>query len=280
MSLGRLLSLAGAFALLFGLEAAARAATAENLYQAQTIVTGQSEENRGPGFARCLVDVLVKVSGDPRLLEDARVDALAQRAASFVHAYRYRDRMEGIPVHDEQGTRDRPYFLTVAFVPQRIDEALRVLGREAWTAPRPRVLVLLAVRNGAAAYLLSDDGRSGPGQREALLAAADKVGVPAALPAQAALAQEGLTFERVSAATLSELDAAAKRIGGDVVLAGTMIFSDAAQGWTADWRLPAQGQAHAWRIRGVNFDEAFRTGMRGAAQILSGHGAPGAPPAR
>jgi hypothetical protein len=31
---------------------------------------------------------------------------------------------------------------------------------------------------------------------------------------------------------------------------------------------------YRWQIRGVGFDDAFRNGMRGAVQVLSGHGQP------
>src|SRR5262245_57121556 len=81
----------------------------DDLYQAQTVVTGQGEANRAFGFAVCLKDVLVKVSGDLRLMRETRVDSLARNAGSFVRDFRYRDEQEGHPVRDEQGTRDRPY---------------------------------------------------------------------------------------------------------------------------------------------------------------------------
>jgi hypothetical protein len=250
------------------------AATVEDLYQAQAIITGQGEENRGTGFAQALTDVLVKVSGDPRLIEDPRVAAMGADAGTFVHAYRYRDRMEGLPVHDEQGTRDRPYDLTVDFHPEKIDAALRALGRKPWAASRPRVAVFLAVRNAAVTYVLADDGLRGPGQRDALQTASKRMGVPIALPNQAALDKAGLSFDNMPATDLSTLDAAAATIGGDLALAGSMAFSDEVHGWIADWRLSWQGKVHRWQVRGVNFDEAFRNAMRGTAQILSGNGQP------
>src|SRR5690349_14016037 len=46
------------------------AAAASELYRAQTIVTGQSEPNRSIGFAACLEDVLIKVSGALQLAGD------------------------------------------------------------------------------------------------------------------------------------------------------------------------------------------------------------------
>src|SRR5438552_13972107 len=76
---------------------AATAAEIEDLYQGQTIVTGEREETRGPGFAECLEDVLVKVSGDPRLIGDKRVAEMAQQAGAMVGEFRYHDRMAGIP---------------------------------------------------------------------------------------------------------------------------------------------------------------------------------------
>src|SRR5258708_31221082 len=82
--------------------------------------------------------------------------------------------MKGTPVHDEQGTRDRPFALTVAFDPPKIDAALRSLGRAPWPEPRPRLAVLLDVRDATAAYVLAEDGERAPGQRQALAAPAAK----------------------------------------------------------------------------------------------------------
>jgi hypothetical protein len=42
-------------------------ATAEDLYRAQTVVTGQGEANRMIGFASCMENVLIKVSGAQQL---------------------------------------------------------------------------------------------------------------------------------------------------------------------------------------------------------------------
>jgi uncharacterized protein len=252
----------------------ATAATVEDLYQAQTILTGQGEEGRPQGFAECLRDVLVKVSGDPRLLNDVRVTMLEPQAATLVRGFRYRDRMEGLPVHDEQGTRDRPYDLTVDFHPERIDAVLRSFGRAPWPAERPRVAIFLAVRNIAASYVFATDMKRDTGQRESLLTAARRMGIPVALPTEAALASAALDLDTLWQADPASLGAATKGLGADIPLAGSIRFSDELHGWIADWRLAANGRTYKWQVRGVNFDEAFRSAMRGAAQILSGNGEP------
>jgi hypothetical protein len=252
----------------------ASAADVEDLYQAKTIVTGQGEESRRVGFAGCLEQVLVKVSGDTRLIDDPQVAALAGQAASFVTDFDFRDRMAGIAVHDEQGTRDRPYDLTVRFDPAKIDAALRALGREPWKGPRPRVAAFVGVDIGGRPYLLASDGKRGRDQREALVEAAARYGMPMALPDEAALARAGLSYANLQALDGESLDAAAAVVGGDLALAGDLVWSEEALGWIADWRLATRGKGQRWQIRGVNFDDAFRNAMSGAAQILSGHGEP------
>jgi hypothetical protein len=249
-------------------------ADVDDLYRCRTIVTGQGEESRRFGYPVCLEQVLVKVSGDPRLTGDPKVAALAGQAAGFVTDFAFRDLLAGIPVHDEQGTRERPYELTVRFDAARIDAALRALGREPWAAPRPRLAVFVRVELGGTRYLLARDGARGRDQREALAAAAERFGLPITLPDQAALAQAGLSDRDLPAPGLPHLAAAARAIGGDLALAGDLVWHEEALGWVADWRLGEGGKIYRWQIRGVGFDDAFRSAMAGAAQILSGHGQP------
>src|SRR5436190_8937492 len=88
------------------------ATAADDLYRAQAIVTGQGEANRNIGFASCLEDVLIKVSGAQKLAGDRRLAAYKSNAKDFVRAFSYHDQMSGTPTRDEQGTRDRPYDLS------------------------------------------------------------------------------------------------------------------------------------------------------------------------
>ena len=247
------------------------------LYQATTFVTGQYEPNRSIGFGKCLAYVLIKVTGDPRLIDDPRVAEMAAAAKAYVLDFHYRDLMEGIPVHDEQGTRQRPYDLTVTFDLAKIDAAVHTLGLEPWTTSRPRLVLIAGVRNGPP-YMLATDGGRGRDLRDAVAAAADRIGVAVTLPAEAPLIAKGLTFDTLPSANLADLDAIAKVTDGDVAVAGTLDWSNAALGWVADWRLEWEGEVYHWQISGVNFDDAFRSAIGGAAQILSGHGAPAGAP--
>ncbi len=244
-----------------------------DLFQARPIVTGRGETNRAAGFALALKEVLIKVSGDARLLGDPRIAAIDP--GPLVEFFTYHDRMEGIPIHDEQGSHDRPYDLTVSFDRDKIDAALASLGEAPWTAPRPTLVVFLAVTNSGRAFTLAADDEHGVDMRDSLNDASFGAGVPTKVPRLSTLDEAGLSVATLPATDMATLDRVAKAAGGDKAVAGTLDFSDRAHGWLVDWRmLGPDGRTYEWRQEGVSFDDAFRDAVRGAAQVLSGHGEP------
>jgi hypothetical protein len=60
----------------------------------------------------------------------------------------------------------------------------------------------------------------------------------------------------------------------ELSLVGDLRWSDAALGGVAKWRLAVNVRRHRWSASGVNYDEAFRNAVRGAAWVLSGNDGP------
>ena len=259
---------------LMGCSFGAAANAADNLYRVQTIVTGQGEVNRATGFATCLEDVLIKVSGALSLAGDQRLEPYKSRASDFVNRYDYHDQMSGTPKRDEQGTRDRPYDLIVDFDPVKIDAVLAALSLKPWLVRRPVLAVFVEMEQGTRKYIVTSDEKQSDMQRESLLAAASKRGIAIVLPSAALLAKAGVAMEEVSAIAPAAVAAVAAGQGGELALIGHLVWSDQELGWTTVWQLDAQGRLHRWQLKGVTFDEAFRRGLGGAAQILSGNGDP------
>ncbi|CAN7667673.1 DUF2066 domain-containing protein [Rhizobium sp. LjRoot254] len=236
------------------------AAEPDDLYSSQAIVTGQGEKNRQPGFRDCLDRVLVKVSGDQRLPRLPQADALRARAGDFVASFAYRDRLAGKPIHDEQGTYDRPHDLTCRYDRKTVDDLLAGLGSRPWPAERPTFLIVLDVKRGGQAFRATADDMRDLAMRESFALGAAPLALKVTFPA---------------AADAASLDAGGLVPSDGVLpLSGSLVWSDADLGWVATWRLRHDGETYRWVVRGVNFDEAFRVAMRGAAQILSGNGAP------
>lgn len=242
---------------------------ADVLYRSNVTITGQREAGRIAAYRDCLGLVLVKLSGDPSIVDDARYPAIAETAAGLVQRFSYRDLLAHKPLKDEQGTYDRPYELTVAFDRAGIDAAVRTLGRTPWPGPRPRILLVLGVENFAAVYTLSADGavdRSAD-LRESLDRAAERAGLTVALPQHADLATRRIDKQ---AALAKPDDAMALARDGDAVLSGRIVFSEQALSWIEEWRLDANGRGMAWQSRSTTFDDALRNVMRDTLRRLAG----------
>ncbi len=254
--------------------AAATTDAADELYRAQAMVTGQGEPNRVIGFASCLEDVLIKVSGAQKLARDDRLAAYKPNAKEFVRAFTYHDQMSGEPKRDEQGTRDRPYDLIVDFDQGKIDDILKALGLKPWVSHRPVLAAFIEMRQGARHYMLATDSDQTAIQREALLAAGARRGMSIVLPSLTTLAKANIDAATSSTTASSSLAPIAIEEGAEVALVGRLVWDDQELGWATQWRMEWQGRPHQWRLRAVTFDEAFRQAIGTAAQILSGNGDP------
>jgi len=229
--------------------APARADVSANIYAGQAIVTGIDQRDRPRGLRLCLGQVLVNVSGDPNILLRPGAAAILARAAGMVVSLNYFDRMSGLPHHDDQGTRDRPFTLTANFDPAKVAAALSSIGEMPRKGPRPEVFLAVRVRGPAGDFALQNGPAAGYDMPELMRAsiddAASQYKLPVILPASA-----GQT-----------------PASGLLVVQGTLTWSDADLGWNAAW---GAGGAH-WGERGVSFDDAFRAALAGALGIASGH---------
>ncbi len=213
------------------------------LYRCRVYLTGTDQRTRPAGLARCVRDVLVKLSGTPALADDPRpIDP-----AGMIEDFAYLDRMTDQPTHDEQGTRDRPFDLVAHVDPQAAQRLLREWGGTPWLKPRPRLLVTATITRNGVTFPLTADGGDGERQRQAVLAAGETYGMRVALP----------TYEQARQNQPAP--------GTGQALQGSLIWSDADFGWVAAWRMDGA----AWDVRGVSFDEAFRAGVGGAASRLA-----------
>jgi hypothetical protein len=211
--------------------------------------------------------VLVKVSGNPALADDRRVDAL--KPAEMLQDFLYLDRLAFIPHHDEQGSRDRPYDLIARFDPAKIDAALAGLGEHAWLQ-RPALAVFVTVDNRGAVFPMTADGDAAETPREALTAASGQFGTRVVLQPEAVFqSRHVVTLDKSG---IAEATAGLRNVAP---LTGTLGWNDKALGWVGEWHLSWQDHAYTWRVSGVSLDDAWRNALSGAMRIMSGHGAPG-----
>lgn len=242
---------------------------ASSLYQAMEVVTGTDLRERPRGFALCLQDVLVKLSGDPRLRTDPRVITIAQHAGDYVAAFNYVDPIAGTRPKDDQGTYDRSENLTVSFDPAKIDALLMSLGAPPWHGPRPVLVPILSIHGRKQpAYLLSTSEPLAAEQLTAFERIAAEAGVPLRLPGASEFQEFHIRKDVV--ANMAPCGAPA----GTIVVLGRLDWSEAAPGWIGTWHTCWQGRQRVWSTHGGGYDLAFANIVQGAMLLASGRGTP------
>ena len=232
----------------------------DDLFSAQTIVTGTEEPERTRGFREGLRDVVVKLTGRADLASGDLVDALSMEPHAFVERFTYEDRMKGIPVHDEQGTRERPHILRMSFDEDAVREALAQAGLSIWD-DRPTIAVWLAVETADGGYVLRAEGADGYGQRAVLEDTAARRGLPIRLPD----ASSPVTYADLVAGSIPPSADAADRTAQ---LVGRLDIG--AKGyWDMAWHLMAACIDTGWTLDDVTFDTALKSGLETAAARLS-----------
>jgi hypothetical protein len=245
----------------------------QTLYQSMYVVSGTGVERRQVGFEEALRRLMVKVSGDRRLADDPAVAGMIEHAADYVVDFSYLDLKSGIKLSDEQGSYDRPNYLTVTFDQAKIDKALADLGRKPWL-DRPRLVIYLAVRRDPTSHIVNAEEDRDAAMRESAANASLLYDVPIVFPKPANVPSSFAGFDSAANADPAALDAAARSAGGEKALVGTLDWSDRDHGWIASWSIADGGKAVRWQKRGISFDDAFRDGLSGTAEVLSANGAP------
>ncbi len=237
-------------------------------YQATAIVTGTDMRQRPSGFADCLTQVMLKLTGQPTFRGNAAVTSLTEHADTLVDHFVYVDPRAALLHHDDQGTYDRPHELTVWFKPQAVDDAIERLGLSLWHKPRPVLVPIVLVRTkDPEPFLLSAEASQGVAMRAALVRIAGGYGVGVHFPTAGELAEWGV-----------DTIGSPNPLGGPTDLrlrvVGTLSLNEKEAGWTGSWSLEWERAEHHWEIHGVSFDQAFENMAGGAVELAAGTGTP------
>ncbi len=235
-------------------------AEVEALYRAQTIITGQDNlPERERGFRETLSEVILRLTADPAAPAGPAGEELLSVAGQFVAEFELEDRKKGIQIADEQGSRDRSYFLRVRFDRDLLKPAMESAGLPVWEGPRPRLAVLLGIDDSQRRYVLTETSERGYGQRETLRSLAARRVLPLSLPAEPA----PLAFEDLARPDPRRIQSAAKDLDAGLVLAGTLVLGEGGL-WTLDWTVYPGSGAAGGRVDRASFDVALRAAVDGA----------------
>ena len=114
------------------------------LYEAETIVSSQSNEGRPAAIRACLGMVLVKLTGTRDVSAESALEPILDQAERFVQQYRYQEIQAEIPALYGPDPAPR-WRLAVKFDEENLNNSLRDSGIPVWDKERPSILVWLAL---------------------------------------------------------------------------------------------------------------------------------------
>jgi hypothetical protein len=251
--------IAGLMALLLG-TAPLQAARVGDLFQVEVNAAGRDVAARDSALQQALQDVLVRVTGSVRSVEQAPARQLLQRPGRFVEQYRFEE--VALPTGEAQ------LRLWVHFDGVALAREIRAAGLPYWGSERPDVLLWLAVDDRGRRYLVSEASETPAA--DAVMRAARLHGLPVTLPLMDLEDQRAVEFTDVWGGFLGAIEPASQRYRPQVVLVGKLDRSGAGGSWRSSWNLLAGGSAEGWSGRGDSMDVALTEGIARATEWLAG----------
>lgn len=234
-------------------------AVAQGIYQAEVQVRTQGEGDRNGGFARALLQVLGKLSGDRNANSRPGVGQELRNARQYVDGYDYRQD-EGIS--PTTGAPSYDTTLVVRFDRDKVDNMVAALGLPVWPQPRPKPVLWLAINDGHGPRLV---GLAQSSAARSVLDRAVQRGFKLGLPNGTAAEQVGVgAIWRGDTAAVARLSS---RYSPPMQLIGKLYR--AAGGWTADWTFVDNGRVlSTWTSAEHDARRAMADGADGAADAL------------
>lgn len=155
----------------------------KKLYSVSVPVSDRSKSEQARAVRQGLGDVLVKISGTSRLLEQASVKEMQKNAARFVVQYGYRTgtiQLYGAAPDSVDGKGSKGVFLDVEYDSSAVKQFLRRNGLPIWSSNRPPVVVWMALDRGRKRTVLGT--QSLESVRRLLFDQAARRGLPLVIP--------------------------------------------------------------------------------------------------
>jgi uncharacterized protein len=203
------------------------------LYSQQIPVTNDGEAERNRAFREALAAVVVKVSGDPRWLENPAIERAIAQAQNYVEATTYISELIQLPLEDNTASADtdeeqfyttEQRIISVNFAAAFIDELLADADIPVWDGNRPSVLVWMVLQSSAGdrEFLTAD---SNPEIVKVMQDFAVARGLPIIFPVLDF--EDRRTLSENTAWNLDEaaISSASERYGADSILAGRIHFT-------------------------------------------------------
>ena len=236
----------------------AKATLVDDLYTAKVPVSKQNVRIRNAAIDKAFRAVLIKVSGNSNVANNATLKVAMSKAENFIQQYSY--------TNNENSNADAfPYLLTVDFAPNAINKLLLQAKLTVWGNDRPLILFWLATDIGGQQKLIgASDKSSIPSLIEQY---ADTRGMPVIFPVLDLTDLNQISATDVMAPFINSITQASVRYGSNVV--AIVRFKKEVGQWQSYWTLVANGAPLNWQIKGKVLDAIIQSGINSISDTLA-----------
>ncbi len=265
----------------------------EGLYSSTQPVVSQQARDRGPAFNAALKQVLMKVSGNPDIFEQAGLIQRFYPAEKYVISYAYEENPE-LAMYQQQitaadsgvmdGSFDNgqtlnkplsaislsspplPYLLKVEFSEKAIEKDMSAYGLSIWGSVRPSIQFWVVAETDGQRQLL---GKSNPHVfMEYVHKDALRFGIPVTFPEADMLDLQNTSLSGLWGLFPDALDQAKSRYSSDgqVILKLYNTYSNA---WSANWYLTIAGTRYSGSMADADLAQLSEQTLRSISRILA-----------
>ena len=226
--------------------------SADTSYTEEIRVADRTTPERDTAFAKGLMQILVRLTGNSEVARLPKVSAQRNNAAIFVQSYTY-------VTHNDNN--ESALFLQIKFDPQSIQ---RLLGQTvAQVNQQTAILVWLVIRSDHSTIVTeeNDDLAS------ALKTASDAAKINILLPSVDAEDLGKLTADDICSENIDAVKAASQRYGTQSILVGCITKTTA--NWNSQWLLQAKDNRSTWGLTGTDTNTIISEALQHIAQTTS-----------
>ena len=250
--------LAGLLLLFSLLPVMAHAVTGQELFESEVPVSSQQPAERSAAMQQALADVLVRVTGQRELPQQAAGRALLDNAGSYLQQYRY---------FTVPGSAPPRLMMRARFDGEAVRQALRQQGVAFWgDAERPDTLVWLAVEDRGRRYIVAEKDGTPAGQQ--LEQASRQRGIPLLFPLMDLEDQSKVRFSDIWGGFFDHAREASRRYNPQAILIGRLNRSPTGS-WVARWDLQVAGSPSSWSNSDNQLAGVLNNGIDNVADTLA-----------
>lgn len=233
------------------------AAKVAGLYQAEITVISQLSDVRTKAARQGLLEVLMKVSGNPEVETNPYLQDSLKRAEYFVQAYSY-----------ATSSTSSAYVLKIYFSPFDVKRLLRQAGIAFWGENRPLILTWISIKhkNNATEVVGYDTGLD---LLNKVKTEARRFGLPIIFPIMDVTDVDDINPADVTSFNLSNLKKTNDRYGADAVLIGNIIERDNES--DSRWLLALGDKQWTWTISSSDQFNLVASALDQVSRALAKH---------